>query len=378
MFIVPKIWVNADGSLGEDNDVVCTGIEEKMGIHGSSTCSMTYGGKGKCRGLLIGEENKGLQNMFHLMNEARLGTGSQGVAYGSVAYQHAINYARQRIQGAHILEAIDPAAPAVAIINHPDVRRMLIWMKAHVEGMRAFIYYTSLLFDQAEITSNDDEKNRLNGLIELLTPIVKAYCTETGFDVCTQAIQVYGGAGYIRDYPVEQIMRDAKIASIYEGTSGIQSLDLLGRKMLMNGGKPFEDLIVAMNETIKKAENHPGLEKLAGNMKKISGKLLETGRHMPKLLLSDKVLTACSLSHPFLKAMGDSIMGWMHIWRATVAIQKLEEKASQKSDVDFYQGQIKTAEFFINTVLPPTLTKMDILLEADETVTGFPDAAFRG
>jgi hypothetical protein len=139
--------------------------------------------------------------------------------------------------------------------------------------------------------------------------------------------------------------------------------------MLMNGGKPFEDLIVAMNETIQKAGNQPSLEKLVGNMEKITAKLLETGRSMPKLLLSDKMLTAFSLSYPFLKVMGESIMGWMHIWRATVAIQKLEEKESKKSDIDFYQGQIKTAEFFINTVLPPTLTKMDVLLEADETVT---------
>ncbi len=378
LFIVPKIWVNEDGSLGEDNDVICTGIEEKMGIHGSATCSMTYGGKGNCRGLLIGEENRGLQNMFHLMNEARLGTGLQGLAYGSVAYQYAIDYARQRVQGAHVLEAIDPAAPSVAIINHPDVRRMLLWMKAHVEGMRAFIYYTSLLFDQAEISENSEEKVRLNGLIELLTPIVKAYCTEAGFEVCTQAIQVFGGAGYIQDYPVEQIMRDAKITTIYEGTSGIQSLDLLGRKMLMNEGKPFEDLISTIKKTVKKAGSISGLESLAGRMEEITGKLAETGRHMPKLLLSDKLLTACSFSHPFLKVMGEVILGWMHIWRATVATQKLEEKEFKKSDAEYYKGQVKSAEFYINTILPPVLGKMDVLLDADEAVTDFPEAAFRG
>jgi len=378
LFIVPKIWVDEDGCLGEDNDVVCTGIEEKMGIHGSATCSMTYGGKGKCRGLLIGEENKGLHNMFHLMNEARLGTGSQGFAYGSVAYQSAIDYARQRVQGAHILEAIDPAAKSVTIINHPDVRRMLLWMKAHVEGMRAFIYYTSLLFDQVEMADDDEEKDRLKGLIELLTPIVKCHCTETGFDVCTQAIQVYGGAGYIQDYPVEQILRDAKITSIYEGTSGIQALDLLGRKMLINNGKPFEDLIVAINQTIKTAGAIAGLEKLAGKMEKATAKLAETGRHMPKLLLSDKMLTACSLSYPFLKVMGEVILGWMHIWRASVAASLLDGHNLKKSELDFYTGQVKTAEFYINTILPSTLGKMDMLLAADDTVTEFPEAAFRG
>ncbi len=174
IFLVPKIWVNADGSLGEFNDVVCTGIEEKMGLHGSPTCSLAFGGKGKCRGFLLGEENQGLMIMFYMMNEARLGVGLQGFLHGSAAYLYALNYARERKQGRDISAGKNPDAPQTPIINHPDVRRMLMWMKAHVDGMRSFIYYVATCFDRVECTSDEAEKTRYNGLLELMTPLVKA------------------------------------------------------------------------------------------------------------------------------------------------------------------------------------------------------------
>jgi len=239
LFLVPKIWVNDDGSLGEFNDVVCTGIEEKMGIHGNATCSLTLGGKGKCRGTLLGKENKGMRAMFLMMNEARLLVGLQGFTCASNAYVNAVNYARERKQGKNLLQAMNENAEAVAIIQHPDVRRQLIHMKALVEGMRSLLYYMGMCSDQVNIAKDEAEKDKYQGLIEILTPVAKGYVTDRAFEVCSQGVQVYGGYGYIREYPMEQLMRDCRITMIYEGTNGIQAMDLLGRKLGMKKGKPI-------------------------------------------------------------------------------------------------------------------------------------------
>ena len=184
IFLVPKVWVNTDGSLGESNDVVCTGIEEKMGIHASATCSISLGSKGGCRGLLLGEENKGMRIMFHMMNEARLGVGFQGFNHATTAYLYAVNYARERLQGRDMDSLADKESHQVPIIRHPDVRRMLLWMKSHVEGMRSFVYYVAALFDRLEIADSEEERDLYQGLADLLTPLVKAYCAQRGFDVC--------------------------------------------------------------------------------------------------------------------------------------------------------------------------------------------------
>ncbi|MGD9289272.1 MAG: acyl-CoA dehydrogenase family protein, partial [Desulfobacterales bacterium] len=233
IFLVPKIWVDEDGNLAEENDVVCTGIEEKMGIHASSTCSMALGGKGNCRGWLLGDERQGMKIMFYMMNEARLGVGFQAFNYASTAYLHALNYARERVQGRDLESGKDPNAPQVAIIRHPDVRRMLLEMKAYVDGMRSFVYYVGQCLDKEALADTEAERVLYKGYADLLTPLVKAYCAQRGFDVCVTAVQVYGGYGYIKEYPVEQLVRDCKITSIYEGTDGIQAMDLLGRKLGM-------------------------------------------------------------------------------------------------------------------------------------------------
>ncbi|MDP2861460.1 MAG: acyl-CoA dehydrogenase family protein, partial [Desulfobacterales bacterium] len=198
LFLVPKIWVNDDGSLGEFNDVVCTGIEEKMGIHGNSTCSLALGGKGKCRGTLLGEKNKGMKAMFLMMNEARLLVGLQGFTCASSAYMYAVNYARQRVQGKNLLQMMDANAPSVPIIQHPDVRRMLLSMKSYVDAMRSLLYFVAYCEDRATISVDEAEKEKWHGLIEVLTPIAKGYVTDRSFEVCSQAMQVYGGYGYIR------------------------------------------------------------------------------------------------------------------------------------------------------------------------------------
>jgi hypothetical protein len=361
VFIVPKIWVNDDGSLGEPNDVVCTGIEEKMGLHGSATCSMTLGGKGNCRGLLLGEEHKGMRVMFHMMNEARLGVGAQAFMHASAAYLYALNYARERRQGRALENLGDSDAPQVPIIQHPDVRRMLLWMKAYVEGMRSFVYYVARCFDKVELSDNAQEKEKFQNLIELLTPVLKTYNAKYGFEVCVQAIQIYGGYGYIKDYPVEQLARDCKIASIYEGTDGIQAMDLIGRKLGMKEGAVFLGFLKEIQNTIAQAKTETLLERMATDMQKSVERLGEVALHTGKLAMSPEFKVAFAHSVPFLEVMGDVTMAWMLLWRATVAAAKLK-KGPKNVDAVFYEGQIKTAEFFFETEMPITFGKMDAIL----------------
>ena len=237
LFLVPKIWVNDDGSLGEPNDVVCTGIEEKMGIHGNATCSLSLGGKGGCRGFLLGEENKGMRAMFLMMNEARLLVGMQGFSCASSSYLNALNYARQRVQGRHLLKMMEKEAPGVPIIQHPDVRRMLITMKAYVEGMRSLLYYIANCEDRIHVSDDPAEQARLQGIIDVLIPVSKGYISDRAWEMCSIGLQVFGGYGYIKEYPQEQLLRDCRITMIYEGTNGIQAMDLLGRKLGMNQGQ---------------------------------------------------------------------------------------------------------------------------------------------
>jgi alkylation response protein AidB-like acyl-CoA dehydrogenase len=373
LFIVPKVWVNEDGSLGEPNDVVCTGIEEKMGIHGSATCSVTLGGKGGCRGLLLGEENKGMRAMFHMMNDARLGVGIQAFAIATAAFSHALNYARERVQGRHLSRLQDKSAPSVAIIEHPDVKRMLIWMKAYVEGMRSFVYYVGYLFDQVASAADEAEKSRCQDRIELLTPLIKAYCSDRAFEVCTQALQVFGGYGYCQEYPVEQLLRDCKITSIYEGTNGIQAMDLLGRKLGMKKGAVFMALLGDMKASAASARALPALAAMAQQVEAAVDKLGETALKLGQRAMSAAVFSAFSFASPFLEATGDVILAWMHLWRAQTAAEKLGPLAAdaralgQKMATDkataFYDGKLKTAEYFIRSLLPVTLGKLDAILD---------------
>ncbi len=377
IFIVPKIWVNADGSLGEPNDVVCTGVEEKMGIHANATCSLALGGKGKCRGLLLGKEGMGMKIMFHMMNEARLDVGFQGFSLGSVAYLYALNYARERYQGKDLDNVSDPDAPQVPIICHPDVRRMLLWMKSHVEGMRSLIYYVRLCFDKMAVTTDKNQKAHYDGLIQLLTPVVKAYCSERGFEVCNLAMQVYGGYGYIKDYPIEQLLRDCRITSIYEGTNGIQAMDLLGRKLGMNNGMVFMGFLEEVQKVVVPAKDSPELNPLAIRLEASTNRLGEVALHLgTKAMSSDRKL-AFAFAHPFLEVMGDIIMAWMLLWRAEMASAKLAGQAKKK-DTDFYEGQIKSAEFFIHSILPITMGKMKAILESSRATVDIADATFGG
>ncbi len=390
LFLVPKIWVNDDGSLGAPNDIVCSGVEEKLGLHGSPTCSMSLGGKGKCRGLLLGEENQGLMVMFHMMNEARLDVGSQGFAHASAAYLYAVNYARERLQGRDITEGKNPEAPQVPIICHPDVRRMLLQMKAYVDGMRSFVYYVAYCFDKRSSAKSREEKERYNDFIELLTPVIKAYCSERGQFVCEQAIQVHGGYGYTREYPVEQLYRDCKITSIYEGTNGIQAMDLLGRKLGMKKGTVFIDFLNEIKTAVVSAGEVPRLKDDAVRVEKALNRLNEIALHISKTAFSKDMKLAFAWAHPFLEVIGDVIMAWMLLWRAAVAVPQLEKLAggldreriqsevAKSKDAAFYDGQLKTAEFFINSMLPVTMGKMNAIAAPHPAAIDIHERSFGG
>jgi alkylation response protein AidB-like acyl-CoA dehydrogenase len=377
LFLVPKYRVNEDGSLGEFNDVVCTGIEHKMGIHGNATCSMTLGGKSNCVGELLGEENKGMRAMFLMMNEARLLVGMQGFCCASASYLNAINYARERIQGKNLLQMADSDARSVPIIQHPDVRRMLISMKSYVEGMRSLLFYAGHLSDRMAVADDEAEKARLQGLLDLLIPICKGYVTDKAFDVCSTGVQVFGGYGYIKEYPQEQLLRDCRITLIYEGTNGIQAMDLLGRKLGMNKGKPIMDLMGEIQQVIAKAKASDGLKDYAAKLEKALNRLGEVAMHLGATAMSPKVMSAFAFAHPFMDAAGDVVMAWMLLWRGVIAADQLE-KGAKKKDQAFYEGQLKSVAYFIQAVLPVTMGKMDAIMATCEAVVDISEDAFGG
>jgi alkylation response protein AidB-like acyl-CoA dehydrogenase len=377
LFLVPKIWVNDDGSLGEPNDVVCTGIEEKLGIHAAATCAISLGSKGNCRGMLLGAENKGMRAMFQMMNEARLLVGLQGLSCASSAYLYAVNYARQRVQGRHLLKSFDREAPSVPIIQHPDIRRMLLTMKAYVEGMRSLLYYIGNCEDKLQISDEETQKARYQGLIDLLIPIAKGYVTDKAFEICSMGVQVYGGYGYIREYPMEQLLRDCRITQIYEGTNGIQAMDLLGRKLGMNQGKPVMDLLGEIQQTIAAAKSIESLQDVAGKVEAAVNKLGQVALHIGQTAMSEKVMHAFAHAYSFMEVCGDVVMGWLLLWRACVAAQKLATGGSKK-DAAFYEGQIKGAEFFANSILPVSRGKMNVILTTNGAALEISEDAFGG
>jgi len=380
LFLVPKYHVNDDGSLGEFNNVVCTGLEHKMGIHGNATASLSLGEKGPCIGTLLGEENKGMPAMFKMMNEARAFVGMQGFAVASASYMYALEYARTRIQGRHILAGKNPEAENVPIIQHPDVKRQLMNMKVYTEGMRSLIYYYGKCQDIVHVTDDETLKADTGALIEILTPIVKGYITDRALEVCSHGVQVYGGYGYIKEFPVEQLMRDSRIFMIYEGTNGIQAMDLLGRKLAMNKGKNFQYFIKQIRNTIKDAKKIEGIGLLVEKLDDAVSKFESLASEISARARSEKVLNAYAFAHPFLEVTGDITFAWMHLWRACVAAPKLVKKAgsldrkavaakaAKNKEAAFYAGQIESARFFINTLLPVTYGKMDAILEADTCV----------
>jgi alkylation response protein AidB-like acyl-CoA dehydrogenase len=374
LFLVPKFRVNSDGSLGQFNDVICTGIEHKMGIHGNSTCSLSLGSKGNCIGTLLGEENKGMKAMFLMMNAARLLVGFQGFACATTAYMYALDYARNRIQGKDLMEIMNPDAKGVPIIRHPDVRRQLMMMKTYVEGMRSLLYFVHYCSDMAKFAGSDEEKAKYQGFVEVLTPIAKGYVTDRAFEVCSQGMQVYGGYGFIEEYPMAQLLRDCRITLIYEGTNGIQAMDLLGRKLGLNKGKPIMDLFGEMQKTLAQAKEIDTIQGYAVKVEAVINKLAEVSIHMGQTAMSDKVLSAFANAHPFQDAAGDTVMAWMLLWRAVIAARKLEK--AKKKDKPFYQGIIKSLQFYTETMLPVTLGRFAALMNTSGAAVEIEDNMF--
>ncbi len=374
IFLVPKIWVNADGSLGEPNHIVCTGIEEKMGLHGSPTCSLSLGAGGPCRGLLLCAENQGMTIMFHMMNEARLGVGQQGFLHGSAAYLYAAEYARTRVQGRDLAPE-SPTGGPVPIIRHPDVRRMLMRMKALVDGMRSFTFYVAYLFDLEATAADAESRARYSGLIAFLTPVVKAYCSERGMEVCDLAMNVFGGYGYTKEYPIEQLMRDCKITSIYEGTNGIQAMDLLGRKLGLRKGEIFMHFLQTVRAGIQKAEKIEDLKALGEKLEAALNRYGEAAVFLGKRTRNADIKLAFTQAQPFLDITGDIILAWMLIERAACAYPALQALIADAPDpaqviatnreAAFLDGQLKTAAYFVTTTLPVTIGKIKSIMQGD-------------
>jgi hypothetical protein len=390
LFIVPKHRVNNDGSMEKSNDVSCSGIEHKMGIRGAATCSLIFGDSGECFGELLGERCKGIQAMFYMMNEERLVVAMQAQGLAGAAYVNARDYAKERIQGTDITQKGATAKP-VSIIAHPDIRRSLLWMKAYVEGLRALNYYTAFCIDKRNSTTDEQEQKKLYGLIEFLTPVCKSYTSDMGFQVCNAAIQVFGGYGYCQDYPVEQYTRDCRITGIYEGTNGIQAIDLLSRKIPMYKGEVMKHLIAQIDKTIETADGMPALKKSASAVKMARTQMLDAISHLTAQIQAGRVHDAFMSATPLMEIVGDTLLGWMHLWQAIIANERLnklfEEKGARDNEqrrslvisdteVAFYSGKIHTAQFFISRVLPVIKGKVMALSDDDFSLADVDEACF--
>jgi alkylation response protein AidB-like acyl-CoA dehydrogenase len=345
LFIVPKFLVNEDGSLGARNDVVCGSIEEKMGIHGNSTCLMNYDG---ATGFLVGEEMKGLAAMFIMMNAARLGVGIQGLSMGEVSYQNAVQYAKDRRQGRALTGPAEPSEKADTLFVHPDVRRMLMEAKAVNEGLRALILWGALQVDLTEKAQTEEERQQADDLISLLTPVIKGYGTDKGYEIATNAQQVYGGHGYIAEWGMEQYVRDARIAQIYEGTNGIQAMDLVGRKLGRNGGRAIQSLLGIIATEIAAAKTNPDLSDFATRFERATGEmqaatmwLVQNGVANPN--------NAGAGAMSYLHLTGIVSLGLMWLRMATAAHAQL---AAGQGDKPFLEAKLVTARFFAERIMP--------------------------
>jgi alkylation response protein AidB-like acyl-CoA dehydrogenase len=376
LFIVPKYRLNKDGSVGEFNDVKVGGVEEKMGIHGNATCVLNFGEDGNCKGYLIGAANGGMKEMFRLMNYARIFTGVQGVSVASTAYLNALAYSRSRMQGPKIDSFGDGNAPRQAIIAHADVRRMLLEMKSKVETMRALCYKLAMHWDISLCVDPESEEHTYHkGQLDLLTPVVKAFCTDQSFRVCELAIQTYGGYGYISDYPVEQYMRDAKVFSIYEGTNFIQSLDLVGRKLRQRGGANLMDFSADISKFCGAHENHEIFKAEVAELETASNQL--TGASMALMGFAGKDLNLVALfATRYLELVGEVACAWLGMEAAIIAHNKLKTLAEDDGDRSFYEGKIASAKYYVNNILPGVAVKCAILSKGDDTANTCSDKIF--
>ncbi|MEK6211296.1 MAG: acyl-CoA dehydrogenase [Pseudomonadota bacterium] len=371
LFVVPKFLVNRDGSLGKRNDVKCVSIEHKLGIHGSPTCVMAYGDADGAIGYLVGEENRGLEFMFTMMNVARLEVGIEGVAIAERAYQHALEYARTRVQGREIGVK---GGDRVTIIHHPDVRRMLMSMKAQTEAMRAIATLAAAYLDKALLHPDKSERARNQALFDLLTPVVKGWCTEQCVEIASIGVQVHGGMGFVEETGAAQYLRDARITTIYEGTTGIQANDLIGRKIAYEKGVTIKLMIAemrALDGELAKV-THPGIAVIRRSLSEGVAALTEATDWL-LVTFPHNMKAAAAGAVPFLKLFGVVAGGWQMARAALIAKRRLDENAES---YDFYRAKIGTARFYAEHVLPLTQACKQEIVNGSTSVLALEEAQF--
>ncbi len=373
MFIVPKYRLNEQGEPGDRNGIELAGLIHKLGYRGTTSTALSLGSDRECHGYLVGEENQGLKYMFQMMNEARLGVGFGATAIGYRGYMHSLEYARDRRQGRHPSDK-DPSSQPVPIIEHADVRRMLLAQKSYVEGAFALCMYGARLVDDHNTHPDEKRRHEARQLLDLLTPVIKAWPSEYGPKANDLAIQVYGGAGYTREYPVEQCWRDNRLNPIHEGTNGIQAMDLLGRKVWQGGGEAIQLLFGAIQQDLQNAETEQCKQwayslsetlQQAGQVTQVLGKAL--GEESP-----EKALANASV---YLRLFGHIVIAWMWLRQANVAEARLTENP-QGSEANFYQGKLQAAKYFFHWELPTVAQDLVILRNMDDSCFGMKDEWF--
>ena len=373
LFVVPKFLVNTDGSLGERNDVTLAGLNHKMGYRGTVNTLLNFGegkwqpgGKAGAIGYLVGEAGKGLACMFHMMNGARIGVGLGATMLGYTGYLHSLDYARNRTQGRHPL-AKDPATPQIPLIEHADVRRMLLAQKSYVEGALALNLYCARLVDDEKTGATDDARRKATLLLDILTPIAKSWPSQWCLEANSLAIQVHGGYGYTRDFPVEQFYRDNRLNPIHEGTHGIQGLDLLSRKVVMQDGAAFKLLVSTIEATLHRADEDGDLTELVGDVFSLLDHLVETTRDLHAAGDVNKTLANATV---YLEAFGHIVMAWIWIEQA------LAVAAAPNRHDDFYRGKMQACQYFIRWELPRVRPMLNLLDSIDTTTLDMKDSWF--
>jgi len=375
MFIVPKFWLEDDGSLGARNGTYCSNLEKKMGLKGSVTCEMEYGQDQPCLGLLVGDVHDGLRQMFHVIEHARMAVGMKSMTELSLAYLHALEFAKMRIQGADLKVAHIKTSPRVPILQHPDVRRMLLTLRAHAEGMRALSMLAASTQDEVELLGGHRAEAARNAhrLNDLLLPLVKGYCSEKAYELLGMAVQCLGGSGYLQDYPIEQYLRDQKIDSLYEGTTHIQALDLIVRKLMKDGGATFGALLERVQEDVEDSllpeDLRPIQELMARAVNDIQGL---GGALMQKA--TESIYHVGLQGNRILFATAEFVIGWLWLRQAKVARQKLPNSSGK--DRDFYLGKIQTAHFYCQNVLPGLTLARKLVEQSSLSIMDLPVDSF--
>jgi len=369
LFVVPKFVLDEAGEPGDRNAVSCGSIEKKMGIHGNATCVLNYDG---AKGWMVGEENRGLAAMFVMMNAARLGVGLQGLAQAEVAYQNAVTYALDRRQGRALSGPAEPDQKADPIFVHPDVRRMLMDAKVFNEGMRALCLWGALQVDLTHKAQTEEERQLADDLIGLMTPVIKGYGTDKGYDIATNMQQVYGGHGYVKEWGMEQFVRDSRIAMIYEGTNGVQAMDLCGRKLASNGGRAVQAYFAAVDEEIAKAKQTEGLAEIAEKVEKALGEQkAATMWFMQNAMANPNHLGAGA--HHYMHIMGVVTLGFMWLKQAQVAKAAL---AGDPEDAAFYEAKLTSAAYYAERFLPDAGALRRKLEAGSDNMMALPEEAF--